>query len=139
MGAGVGIWIESGGGAQQRKPQDVTHGVVAIARLVSHAKSIWFAVLPRSGDIGPAQCRNLIAPAVVACGRPLDGSIGNLVGGMVTRSGRRKRGLQHHVLLMPIDLVVDIDQIRVRVQADGLPDASMAMPRGTLIPPAVYP
>ena len=76
--AAIGVGIGRGGRAQQSQAQQVAHRVVAVLRIVDEAEAVL-----RVAEVGPAQRRHFEArlfPAVVARGRPLDGSVGNLVG-----------------------------------------------------------
>src|ERR1700732_363346 len=81
---GMRIWFYAG--TQQRDAHDTPLRIVAILRVVDQAKAM-LAV----AEIGPTYRRNFelrIFPAIVACGGPLNGSIGNLV--CRERSGSRE-------------------------------------------------
>ena len=117
MMALVGIGIGPRGRAQQRKPQHVARGIVAVLVLVQHAQPVDLAIRPVAGKIGPAHRRNLklrLLPLVVARRRPLDGAVRNLIGGKVARHRQRKRRLQQDVLLVPVDVVVDVDDVALQ-------------------------
>ena len=84
--AHISLGVGPFGRAQQRQPQHVAHRVVAVLALVQNAQAVLLAVGPDTAEVGPAHRCNLklrLLPTVVARGRPVNGSVGNLV--------RRKR------------------------------------------------
>ena len=113
---GLGIGIDRR--AQQRKPQHIPYRVVPILRVIDHAQPMLSVA-----QISPAHCRNLklrLLPRVIPRSSPFDGPIRNLISSKWSRSRQRKRRLQQHMLLMPIDVVLDIDVVRLVWNGDGL-------------------
>jgi hypothetical protein len=82
---------------------------------------VHLAVRAGAGEIGPAHGRNLklsLLPTVVARGGAVDGAVGDFVGGKAAGCRKRKGRFQQDVLLMPVDVVFDVDLIAV--EPDGL-------------------
>ena len=107
--AAVGVRIGPHRRAQQRQPQHIVAAVVAVLGLVDQREPM-LAV----AQVGPAQRRHFkpgLLPAVVACRRPLDRAVGNLIRGHGAGRSQREGSLEQHVRLVPVDVVDDIDLI----------------------------
>ena len=116
----VGEGVRGGGAAQQRQPHQVAVDVVAVLAVVHQRHAV--AVL---GEVGEAVGRDLEAgdvPTGVGVRRP--GEVAPL--DLVVRLGRadidREGGLEHRVVIVPVDLRVEVDPRAVGVDDHLLRD-----------------
>ena len=96
----IGVWIGPFRRTQQRKPQNVALGIVAILAIVKQAHSV------RSvGEIRPLQRWHFEFPLFcrrVACRWPLDGAVGDFKSGFVIVRARRHGHFQQDVFFAPV-------------------------------------
>jgi len=114
MMAAIRIWIGPGGRTEQRKPQNISLGVVAVLGIVDQAEAV-----ARVSEIRPAQRRDFILgcfPSIVARCGTLDGAVGNFERRGFARGRERKRGLQQDVRFVPVDVVRNVDPIDPGIQ-----------------------
>src|SRR5271170_7542928 len=79
-------------------------------------------------EVGPAKGGDLELcrfPRIVAGSRPLNGPVGNFVGGVIARSRKREGGLQQDVRLMPVDIVNHVNAIQISVESNVLNELGM--------------
>src|SRR5277367_2350768 len=96
--------------AQQRETQDVAGVVVTVFGVVQQTEAVLAVV-----QIGPAQRRNFelrLIPAVVAGGWAFDAAVWDFVGGLIAGCGQRESRFEQYVVLMPVDVVDDVDLVR---------------------------
>ena len=119
--AHVGFSVGPLGRAQQRDADGVAGGVVPILGVVKDAEAMHAVAARRAGKIGPAHGGDFelgLFPRVIACGWPVDGAVGNLVGGKRPVSCDGEGCLEQDVGLVPVDVVLDVDLVALK--ADGL-------------------
>ena len=126
--AHVGVGVGPFGRAEQGEAQDVAGGVVAEFGVVDEAQAVDFAISACAREVGPLLGRDFelgLFPAIGAGGGAFDGAVGDFISCVIAGDGQREGGFEEDVGFVPVDFVVDVDQIAV--EADGL-DEFRALP-----------
>src|SRR5690348_7968621 len=115
----IGMRIGPGGRTKQRKAQDVALGVVAVLAVIQQAEAV-LAV----GQVGPSDRRDFkfsLLRGRAPRRRPLNAPIRDLKSGFFVVGAEREANLQQNVLLVPFDLGLYVDSMRVFFKSD-VPD-----------------
>src|SRR6202451_4559557 len=105
MRSSIRIRVRSDGRSQKSQPEQIAIRVVAVFRGVDEAETM-LAI----AQVGPAHSGHFKArffEAVVARSRPLNRSIGNLVGSIGAGGSEGKSGLQQDMGFVPVNVVGD--------------------------------
>ena len=122
MVADVGLGVRPAGRAQEGHAHVLSVNGPAVGR--SREQGDAEAVL---GEVGEAMAGDLVLGEVAArrvVGRALDDAELHLVGRTGRVDGDREADLQRAAVLVPVDLAVELEARRLRVEAHGLPHAA---------------